>query len=270
MTVTNFRHFTFANTLTNITAFLPKTIMKKIGVITDVHGNIDGLKLILDYFENICCEEIIHTGDIVDIGPKARECFDLLMQKKVTCLLGNHDRDFVMDNPIAQHLSHVPTAHKQYVFATLTEEHRNVAKNFPLYVERNCGGKRLLFCHYPLDWQVAKNNPFGKEFPFLPIVHEQRADQFDQMTKNLPYDAVFFGHKHEFADVVGERIYVNVGSVGCHPDAWAQGVVIEYDDTSWTYRRVHIPYDMEKIHQAMQQIPHGEELYKFYFLRIPQ
>lgn len=243
--------------------------MKKIGVFTDTHGNLPALKLMLDYFQTEGCEEILHLGDIVDIGPRSKECFDLITQTpNITCVLGNHDRDFVLNNPYVRPFSHVPTEHKMQVFSTLTEADRQLAKKFPLYVTRNCGGQRLLFCHYPFEWETA--NTYLDNFPFKLIENTQTPQNFDKLMSDMgDFDAIFFGHKHEYADVVGKRVYVNVGSLGCHPNAWAQGVVIEYDDNNWSYYRVRIPYNPEMVRQDMiQNVPHGEQLYNFYFLRI--
>ena len=243
--------------------------MKKIGVFTDTHGNLPALKLMLDYFKNEGCEEILHLGDIVDIGPRSKECFDLITSTpNLTCVLGNHDRDFVLDNPFVRPYSHVPTEHKMHVFATLTEQDRQIAKKFPLYVTRNIGGQRILFCHYPFEWDTINN--YLEAFPFKLIENVQTPQNFDKLMDDCTnFDAIFFGHKHEYADVVGNRTYVNVGSLGCHPNPWAQGVVIEYDDNSWTYRRVHIPYNPEVVYQDMvENVPCGEQLYNFYFLRI--
>lgn len=241
--------------------------MKKIGVFTDTHGNLLALKVMLDYFEKEGCEEILHLGDVIDIGPHSKQCFDIITQHpNITCILGNHDRNFVLRDPISPPLSHVPTEHKLQVFATLTEADRQIAEKFPLYVTRKCGGQTLLFCHYPFFWKYA--NSYLQNEPYMFIEQNQTAQNFDDMMPDYDgIDAVFFGHKHERADAVGKRTYVNVGSLGCHPGAFAQGVVIEYDDNGWTYRRVELDYDMEQTHQDMQDVACGEHLYNFYFLR---
>ncbi|MCH5151723.1 MAG: metallophosphoesterase family protein [Clostridiales bacterium] len=238
--------------------------MKKIGVISDIHGNLPALNAVLDLLDSEGCEEIIHTGDVVDIGPNSRECLDVLLSRKdVVCLIGNHDRDFAVNQPHVRNLSHVPTEHKQQVFATLTENHRQKVRNFPLYTVRNCGKSKLLFCHY-----AFKQEPFSIDvFPFMPIANPPTAEAFDEMFAGLDCDAVFFGHKHEPCDVVGERLYVDVGSVGCHPDPYARAIVIEYDDEQWSYRRVYAPYDMQSTRNKMHsEIACGEQLYDFYFL----
>lgn len=239
--------------------------MKKIGVISDIHGNLEALTAILQLLDEENCCEIIHTGDVVDIGPNSRECLELLLSRKdVTCLLGNHDRDFAVNQTQVRNLSHVPTEHKRQVFATLNDNLREQVKHFPLYVTRKCGGDTLMFTHYAFNQQ-----PFSIDVsPFLPLQTNPTAEAFDEIFDGAQCDAVFFGHKHEPCDIQGKRLYVDVGSVGCHPDPIARGIVIEYDDSSWSYRRVYAPYDMNKTRDRMlTNLACGEHLYDFYFLR---
>ena len=239
--------------------------MRKIGVITDIHGNLPALKAVLKLLDSEGCEEIIHTGDVVNIGPNSRECLELLLSRKdVTCLLGNHDRDFADNQTQVRHLSHVPAEHKQQVFATMDDELRQRVKDFPVYITRNCGGRKLLFCHYAFyPYPVTVD-----QYLFKMIVVPPTADKFDEIFADVDADAVFFGHKHEPCDIVGQRLYVDIGSVGCHPDPLARAIVIEYDDTSWRYRRVCAPYDMQATRKDMfDNIACGEQLYNFYYLR---
>lgn len=238
--------------------------MKRIGVITDVHGNSVALKAALAMLDELNCDEILHLGDVVDIGPDSRECLDILLARQdITCLLGNHDRDFVLRATVARFRSHVPSEHKKQVFDSLSEEQRRAVKAFPLSVTRICGGQKLLFCHYalndaPFDWNA---------FPFMPLVNEPSAEKFDEIFAATDADAVFFGHKHEPCEFVGRMLYVDVGSAGCHPDPFARAVVIEYDSESWSYRRVQTPYDSEAVHRRMHSdTVAGDELYDYYFL----
>lgn len=238
--------------------------MKKIGVITDIHGNLDALEAVLRLLDDEGCDEILHLGDVVDIGPNSRECLELLLSRKdVTCLLGNHDRDFVLNAAITRTMSHVPSEHKRQVFDSMDESMRQAVKRFPLYVERICGGQKLLFCHYalrqePFDWSV---------FPFMPLQNQPTAKKFDEIFANAKADVVFFGHKHEPCDLTGERLYVDVGSVGCHPDPMARGIVIEHDDAFWRYRRVEAPYNLKGVRQRMcDSVVDGEAIFDYYFL----
>lgn len=238
--------------------------MGKIGVITDAHGNLAALKAILDYFDEISCDEIIHTGDVVDIGPYSRECLELLLSRKdVTLLLGNHDRDFALNEYTARKLSHVPTEHKKQVFDTMTDELREKAGKFPLYTTRKCGRDTILFCHYAFKKQTFDIT----KYPFCDIVNPPTAELFDRYFDGIDCKAVFFGHKHEPCDIQGNRLYVDVGSVGCHPEPFARGAVIEYDNYNWSYKRCYVPYDMDSTRTKLtEEIACGKQLYDFYFM----
>ena len=238
--------------------------MKRIGLITDVHGNADALNAALAMLDEYKCDEIFHLGDIVDIGPDSRECLTTLLSRKdVTCLLGNHDRDFVLRQTDVRYKSHVPSEHKQQVFGTLTEQMRQAVSRFPLSVTRICGGSKLMFCHYalvdkPFDWNV---------FPFMSLQLYPTAESLDDIFAGVDADAVFFGHKHEPCDIRGRMLYVDVGSVGCHPEPFARAVLIEYDDRSWRYIRLQAPYDGAGVRKRMKDMADGDALYEYYFLR---
>ena len=163
--------------------------MQRIGVITDVHGNLEALQAALNMLDELGCEEILHLGDVVDIGPNSKECLEILLSRRdVTCLLGNHDRDFVLNQTELRTKSHVPSKHKKEVFATLTEQMRQAVKRFPLFAERVCGGAKLLFCHYAL-----KRQPFSwEEFPFMPLQPQPTAQLLDEIFDGTKADAVFF------------------------------------------------------------------------------
>lgn len=238
--------------------------MKRIGAFTDVHGNLPALKAVLGMLDELHCDEIFHMGDIVDIGPDSRQCMELLLSRRdVTCLLGNHDRDFVLNATETRFLSHVSGAHKKQVYGSLDEHMRQAVKNFPLFVTRSCGGQKLLFCHYalvpePFDWNV---------YPFMPLQSCPSAEAFDNIFASADADAVFFGHKHEPCEYRGKMLYVDVGSVGCHAEPFAEAVIIDYDDSVWSYKRVQTPYDMEEVHRRMHaETVDGDALYDFYFL----
>lgn len=239
--------------------------MKKIGLFSDVHGNYHALIAILSLFKERGCCELIHTGDVINIGPKSRECLDLLLsQPNITLLLGNHDRDFILNEYQQKAFSHVPEEYKSFVFNTLTEGHRKQMAQFPLVVKRVLGGRNVAFTHYAFNPQA---DPL-KTYPFRKFVHPVSVEQFNGIFADLDCDVVFFGHEHSPCDLQGDKLYVDVGSVGCHPEPIASGIIISYDDNNFSYERVSAPYDMQKTFAEQQQVPCGNALYDYYFLRI--
>lgn len=65
-------------------------------IISDIHGNIEGLEAVLADIKRRNITEIYCLGDIVGYGPNPRECIDLVMSTKM-CLLGNHDQGALFD-----------------------------------------------------------------------------------------------------------------------------------------------------------------------------
>ncbi|MCM1290175.1 MAG: metallophosphatase family protein [Corallococcus sp.] len=236
--------------------------MKKIGVISDAHGNLPALVAALEYLDKQGCDEIIHTGDVVDIGPQSRECLELLLKNNVLCLMGNHDKDFADNNYVHKAFSHVSSEHKRYVFDSL-DGYRNIVASFPLFAERTCGGKKIVFEHY---CRLPVPSPNGYIFYEISSEHPT-AERFDEMYSHYEVDAAFFGHKHEPCDKLGKRLYVDVGSVGCHPFSTANGIVIEYDETQFEYHRFAVPYDRKSACKKMTEgsLPDGQYLFDFYF-----
>ncbi|MCM1043182.1 MAG: metallophosphatase family protein [Corallococcus sp.] len=237
----------------------------KIGVISDVHGNLPALVAILNHLRKYNVNEIIHTGDVVDIGNQSKDCLKLLIDSGCTMIMGNHDYDYLLRRDRHLPFSHVSGEHKTFVFNSVGDEYRDIVKTFPLYVIRQIGNARIAFTHYALKNEIVEGQYFFKNMELNP-----NANSFDRMFDNIKADAVFFGHKHEPCDIMGKKLYVDVGSVGCHERPFARGIVIYAEDNgSWHYQRVETPYDRENLKQQMlsSDLPDAQFMFDFYFDR---
>lgn len=63
--------------------------MSRTIVIGDLHGCYDEAVELLDRVAATSADRVIFTGDLVDRGPKRRECVELAMRHE--CVLGNHE-----------------------------------------------------------------------------------------------------------------------------------------------------------------------------------
>ena len=66
-------------------------------LISDIHGNLEGLEAVLADIRAQKITEIYCLGDIVGYGPNPCECIDLVMEHCQVCLLGNHDEGALFD-----------------------------------------------------------------------------------------------------------------------------------------------------------------------------
>jgi len=60
-------------------------------IISDIHANLEALRVVLDHIEQQKCDRIICLGDILGYGPNPVECVDLVAEKCEWSLMGNHD-----------------------------------------------------------------------------------------------------------------------------------------------------------------------------------
>ncbi len=60
-------------------------------VVSDIHGNAEALKRVLEDIDARAVERIICLGDIVGYGPDPLECVDMVRDRCEWSLMGNHD-----------------------------------------------------------------------------------------------------------------------------------------------------------------------------------
>jgi predicted phosphodiesterase len=66
-------------------------------LISDIHGNLEALEVVLDDIKSQGITEIFCLGDIIGYGPNPRECIDRVMEHCRVTLLGNHDQGAMFD-----------------------------------------------------------------------------------------------------------------------------------------------------------------------------
>jgi predicted phosphodiesterase len=60
-------------------------------VISDIHANLEALSVVLEDIERRGVKEIFCLGDILGYGPQPKECLDLVIEKGIASIMGNHD-----------------------------------------------------------------------------------------------------------------------------------------------------------------------------------
>ena len=102
---------------------------KRFAIITDIHGNIEGLNAILKDIENKKIDEIICLGDTIDIGPNSKECIDKLIDNNIKITLGNHELYLLRGTSIDQSINNVEgIEHYKWVKNQLSEKEINFIK----------------------------------------------------------------------------------------------------------------------------------------------
>ncbi len=219
----------------------------KIGIISDTHGNLPALKVMLDHFDKAGCNEVIHVGDAIAIGPFSKECLDLLIAKKVTMTKGNHELlylvgidnlRFPMPEPMASH-------HKQ-VHATLGNGYKQMIKDQPFFIHREYFGKKITFCHYGM-YDAADGLHF-----FRPVIKPEIA-QLNAVFRDVDADVIFFGHEHNPITMQSDKLLIDVGSLGCNRQDFANGVIATFSKNGIDVEQLKLPYDKQPLFDAIEQ-----------------
>jgi putative phosphoesterase len=160
----------------------------RLGIVSDIHCNIDGLQLALDRMGDV--DKLLCAGDVMYEYRFSNEVIELLRERGALCVLGNHDLGILSAQGIrARSMPHVLAHNVDYL------------ASFPLTLELDLDGKKLLMTHAtpvtPYMQYVYRHSPELKQFA------------------SVDADYIVIGHTHaQMAQRVGRPLVINPGSVG--------------------------------------------------------
>lgn len=64
----------------------------RFGIISDIHSNLEALQTALDVLEQENVEQIICLGDVIGYGASPKECLEILHERQIPTIRGNHER----------------------------------------------------------------------------------------------------------------------------------------------------------------------------------
>jgi diadenosine tetraphosphatase ApaH/serine/threonine PP2A family protein phosphatase len=234
----------------------------KRAILSDIHGNLEALEAVLADIAGQGVDDIYCLGDIVGYGPNPRECIDRAMGFGLS-ILGNHDQGALydpegfssgaeraifwtrdqleMDNgdPSQQakrweFLSELPRTHREGQF---TYVHGSVRNPLSEYV-------------FPEDV-----HNFRKLERIFALIDRFAFQGHTHVPGVFTEDGRFFSPDEIGAryPLPGNKLMVNVGSVGQPRDGDPRACYILLSDTQVEFRRV--PYPVEKTMAKIHAVP---------------
>ncbi|MGC3998386.1 MAG: metallophosphoesterase family protein [Anaeromyxobacter sp.] len=240
----------------------------RIGIISDIHSNIEALTEVLAALERHRPDTIVCLGDVVGYGASVNECCALIRKTCAFTLLGNHDAavsgrmDYSFYYDAARHAL-------DWTASRIEPDHLEWLRSLPYARALDGAG----FSHgSPVD-------PEAYEYVFA----LEQARELVPHARRLP-EISFLGHSHlcksfaihpdgEVAEVLatrftlrkGYRYVVSVGSVGQPRDCDNRAGFVIYDSAAKTVEFHRVPYDVEssaqKIFDADLALNFGKRLF---------
>jgi len=171
----------------------------RIGIISDIHGNIEALSALPERFDFLWV-----LGDLVNYGPNPREVVDYIQSNATVVIRGNHDHaiGFDEDPRCSAPFREMAKAMQEYTSAVLSNEQKQFLRDLPLTSHRKFEAVKVSSCH-----AIPSDPLFGYRPP--------ESDRWAEEIKTIPGDVLLVGHTHlPFQREFGSKRVVNPGSLG--------------------------------------------------------
>jgi predicted phosphodiesterase len=225
---------------------------RRVGIFSDIHGNLQALEAVLAQLDKSDVDFIICCGDVVGYGANPNECSDLLRQRQIPTLAGNHDYaalsliDITYFNEVAKRAI-------TWTREKITKENMDYLRELPMVITV----ADMFFVH------ATPRNPESWNYVLTIGDARQAFQHFDQRV-------CFIGHSHTPFIVENDndslscpenplvelregcRYLVNVGSVGQPRDRNPDACYAIYDREKGAIEICRCEYDLGGAQEAIR------------------
>lgn len=200
----------------------------KYAVISDIHANLEAFLSVLSDIDALRPDSVVCLGDIVGYGADPNACVDIIRERNMPSVMGNHD---AAASGVTEPYNFNPAAREAALWTRneLSKKNRDFLAALPESIET----EHFLAVHGAISDTDKYILDYGDAEPEFYLMG--------------PHRLCFFGHTHVPARHKSpsgpERFLVNPGSVGQPRDGNPRAAFLIYDtDTGIEFRRAE--YDI--------------------------
>lgn len=221
----------------------------RIGVISDIHGNLPALEAVLGDLATRNVDRVYCLGDLVGYAPFANEVVDRIRTARIPTIMGNYDDGTGFDRdecgcayrePQDQRLGDQSFA---WTKAHVTADNKALLRSLVNEIRFDADGKRLLLVH----GSPRKINEY--------LFEDRPLSSFQRLAASSSADIIVFGHTHKpYTKLVDNVLFVNAGSVGKPKDGdWRACYAILEPGAATPVEFVRVEYDLGTVTAAIRQ-----------------
>ena len=167
-------------------------------LVSDIHGNHEGLLAALADIEGQSCDRVVCLGDLVDGGTGNEQVIATLRERRVPCVRGNHDEyhDLVLPEAARHYLRALPEC---------------IVEDDVLFVHISPRTKKLRVDDAVEAWNVFDESAYRLVFVghvHVPMIFGARSSSYGEAAVHA------FEYNWPFSLVRDERYIVSVGAIG--------------------------------------------------------
>jgi putative phosphoesterase len=205
-------------------------------LISDVHANVVALRAVMEDIDRSNVQTIVNAGDIVGYYPFPNETIDLLKERKVLSIRGNHDRSVLSAN--TNRMNMIASAAVQWTVDNMKAEGLDYLDSLPDSRDFNIGTLRA---------SVHHGSPSDED------EYTYENDVTDGLLGLCPGSKLLvLGHTHvPFIVHLTRGHVVNPGSVGQPRDGDPRASYMVYDSTKDMFEAKRVEYDISAVEEAV-------------------
>lgn len=242
----------------------------KLAILSDIHSNLEALEAVFEDAQNQNIDSIYCTGDLVGYAANPNEVIHLLRQRKVKCVMGNHDFA-CFDEEMEYRMTKNARAAIAYTCQVLRSGNFNFLKVLPRYINGN--GVYITHGLPPesLDQYVSLQSNHALIIAFsgfqeqVAFVGHTHLFEIYELTENGRIERHIF-NGNSFDLKLTSQYIISAGSVGQPSDANREAGYLIYDTTNQLLIKRMIQYNVEltieKISAAGLPMDNGLRLLK--------
>jgi putative phosphoesterase len=214
-------------------------------IISDIHGNLHSLELVLDDIQKAKVDQIICLGDVSSLGPKPIEIISRLRDLEIPTIMGNHD-DYLLDLTLTE--NHHPWLRAMEIWAAekLSTEDKDFLRSFPPHLTFPLDDNTSMLCFHG---SLRSNEEF--------LYPTATPELLDEIFEGQDAKVLVGGHTH--VQMIRQHkhfTFLNPGSVGMpfefptrgpepHALLRAEYAIVDMTDGKLAFDLRQLPIDFE-------------------------
>lgn len=213
----------------------------KIGFISDIHSNIHALVEVLENIEELSIDEIWCCGDIVGYNAFPKECINIIKEKRIPSVLGNHDWATLKGDTSWFNLYGV--AGVEHSRRSIDEDDMSFLQELPNYRS---------FVRDDVSFYMVHGSPRDSVFEYVfPWSSDSMLKTFAAM---VDAEVIVLGHTHIPMEIKASgKIFLNPGSVGQPRDGDPRASFMVFNTRDRTYKWYRIVYDVDAAASSIRE-----------------